>query len=560
MKNKKAIVFLLLAIAALVTVDYFLFFGDDVRRTTGRTLLLDETSDIVRIGIRKKGEPESVLCREDRRWRLTAPYSGSIDERMIMRLVDTLSQATVMDAYSANDILKLNRTPADFSLDDPKVLVALTFASGASGVYGFGEATPTGDGVFASVRGTEAVFVVPREVFAAVNQPTEAFRRRTILPAGVESALSFEIKREGEPVRMFVKQGEIWRAGDREVSSQKVSRFISDLASANAVSFIWPTGASNETDHVSEALLAGWGLDPESSVTVVLNGVDGSSHRVSFGKEAADGLVYALVQNGSAVVTVSAAIKDDACQDADQFTDSRLFPDDIRSVGFFSVASDDGLYSLLNDKSTGWGLESPIAAPADRVAVEAMLSRILSLVSSDIVPSGGLVVSLSTNSPKVRVSRDRVMGKGSFEELRSREMLKIDPALVKRIVRSEKGGADETSVLYNRDRRIWSVEKGAEGFLVDEEGVRQVVSVLNPLLATRVEKLNVPAADLDDYGLDEPFLTIAIDQDSDTAVRRNILIGKKTSGGRFATIGSADAVFVLSEAIVQKLSARILRR
>ena len=75
---------------------------------------------------------------------------------------------------------------------------------------------------------------------------------------------------------------------------------------------------------------------------------------------------------------------------------------------------------------------------------------------------------------------------------------------------------------------------------------------------SRIEKLKVPAADLDDYGLDKPFLTVAVDQETEGVIRRNIIIGKKTKGGRFATIGSSDAVFVIDDAQVDALSANIV--
>ena len=53
-------------------------------------------------------------------------------------------------------------------------------------------------------------------------------------------------------------------------------------------------------------------------------------------------------------------------------------------------------------------------------------------------------------------------------------------------------------------------------------------------------------------------MTVAIDQEAGEAVRRNVIIGKKTKGGRFATIGSSDAVFVLDEREVMLLSSDIV--
>ena len=89
-------------------------------------------------------------------------------------------------------------------------------------------------------------------------------------------------------------------------------------------------------------------------------------------------------------------------------------------------------------------------------------------------------------------------------------------------------------------------------------GVLSVLSVLNPLRAGRIERLKVAPEDLARYGLEKPFLTVAVDQDREDAVRRNILIGAETEGGRFATVGSSDAVFVLPDEVVRKLGSALV--
>jgi multidrug efflux system outer membrane protein len=43
------------------------------------------------------------------------------------------------------------------------------------------------------------------------------------------------------------------------------------------------------------------------------------------------------------------------------------------------------------------------------------------------------------------------------------------------------------------------------------------------------------------------------------AVRRNVLIGDRTEGGRFATLGATDAVFVLSDETVARLTAALVK-
>ena len=559
MRNAKSIIILLTIIAVAAALDYFVYFGKGPSSTSKRTTLVDFQSEAVSVRIERVGSPAVVLDRGLGGWRLTDPFASGADEQAVMKLVDVLTQTPVVEVISDSELLKLGRTRADFSLEEPVLTVTLTGMDKSVCRFMFGSATPTQDGVYASVEGVDAVFILGKPAFSFVDVRPDDLRQRSLLPLGGAWVTSFEIKREGIPLLEFLRTGAGWNVGSEKASSQKITEFIDDLTTASAVSFIWPVGSSNETDHVTSSLLAGYGLDPDSAVTVTLNDINGKSRRLSFGKEADDGNVYALVQNGNAIVTVPSKLRDFARQDPVMFTDSRLFPVEARSVNGFSVSSDGSLYSLVRDKDGKWGLESPVVAPADQEASDALLSLILSLSPADVVKEHGVAVSVLTNMSKVLVPRERILGKRTFEDLRSREMLKIDAPLVKRIVSTVGGKTPKTaSVVYDRERRQWNLDTEADGVAVNVKGVESVLSVINPLAAVRIEKLAVVAADLDDYGLDTPFLTVAIDQDSDETIRRNILIGKKTRGGRFATIGSSDAIFVISDATVSRLSASIV--
>ena len=559
MRNAKSIIILLTIIAVAAALDYFVYFGKGPSSTSKRTTLVDFQSEAVSVRIERVGSPAVVLDRGLGGWRLTDPFASGADEQAVMKLVDVLTQTPVVEVISDSELLKLGRTRADFSLEEPVLTVTLTGMDKSVCRFMFGSATPTQDGVYASVEGIDAVFILGKPAFSFVDVRPDDLRQRSLLPLGGAWVTSFEIKREGTPLLEFLRTGAGWNVGSEKASSQKITEFIDDLTTASAVSFIWPVGSSNETDHATSSLLAGYGLDPDSAVTVTLNDINGKSRRLSFGKEADDGNVYALVQNGNAIVTVPSKLRDFARQDPVMFTDSRLFPVEARSVNGFSVSSDGSLYSLVRDKDGKWGLESPVVAPADQEASDALLSLILSLSPADVVKENGVAVSVLTNMSKVLIPRERILGKRTFEDLRSREMLKIDAPLVKRIVSTVGGKTPKTaSVVYDRERRQWNLDTEADGVAVNVKGVESVLSVINPLTAVRIEKLAVVAADLDDYGLDTPFLTVAIDQDSDETIRRNILIGKKTRGGRFATIGSSDAIFVISDATVSRLSASIV--
>jgi hypothetical protein len=266
------------------------------------------------------------------------------------------------------------------------------------------------------------------------------------------------------------------------------------------------------------------------------------------------------VQRGGAVATVDAKLKELAMQEAAAYTDARMFPFEASAVRTIVLADAEVSYSFSRGKGEEWQMETPVVALADAKRVEALLNRILTLTSAD-VSQGGLSVSLSSNASAVAFSRQAVLGGSRIEDLRSTEILKIDPVTVKRIsMVSGDRNEPQSSVVYDRNRRAWNVEFSPTQKGVDESGVASVLSAVNPLRAERIERMKVSLAELSDYGLDTPRLTVAIDQDVEKDVRRNIMIGDKTEGGYYATVGSSGAVFVLSDETVSKITAPIVSR
>ena len=172
----------------------------------------------------------------------------------------------------------------------------------------------------------------------------------------------------------------------------------------------------------------------------------------------------------------------------------------------------------------------------------------------------GLRVSVNTNTSPAVVSAAVVLGSRRIESLRSLEMMKLDAALVKRIVSSPGGRSEKTpvSVVRVRDRRAWNVETSDGGGSVNEAGVESVLGAIGSLRAERVVALKAEPSDLARYGLENPYRLISVDQEAEGAVRRNILIGGRIGGGRYATVGSSDAIFILSERTVSALLAPLV--
>lgn len=557
MKNRKIIVWLLSGILLLSVVNVMVFLNGDGRRgIVGEPTLMSPGEEVSSLRIERRNAAPVLLAKSSS-WRLVEPYSGDVDERVVLRLTDALSQTQVSDSISDSQLLRLGRSRRDFDLDEPRLRLRVAYGEKQS-EYLFGSATPSGEGVYVAIDGINTVFVMPSNLLAAVDVPADSFRRRTLFDCAPETIGAFAVRHPNGAMMKFVREGESWKVDGSNASAEKVRRFLSDVLGAVAVDFVWPVGVTNESKSMSSSLLSTYGLDPESALTLSISDVDGDGGMISFGKASSRNEVYALVQRGGAIVTVAANLKEQAMQGSLKYTDARLFPVEVSSVAAFAVADGETSYSFSRGQNGEWRIETPVSAPADSGCVNLLLNRILALSSSDVAASG-LSVSLSTNAAPVTVSREAVLGNLRFDDLRSKEILRIDPVTVKRIVMtSSDKNVKPTAVEYSRERRSWNVGESSQQGRVDENGITSVLSALNPLRAERIERLKVSASDLAAYGLENPRLTVAVDQNIEKSLRRNIMIGNRTENGCFATVGSSDAVFVLSDETVGKISAAIV--
>lgn len=572
MRNRKSIVWLTLMIFALAAIHVFLSYrgADALRNDIASGISVWDavfpptagSSDVETV-VLERGDAPGVRLERQSSWSMTSPYRAIADEQAVNRFLDAFQIAPVEESMTDAELLKIGRTHADFGFDAPSLRITL----GLSGkhpsvpvVLTFGNTTPSGAGVYAEIGDAAMVSVVGSNFFSRVNVGADDFRRRTLFRVGFESVTAFDIKQGLGAFLRFSKVGEGWSMvspHEGPAADEAVRKILSDVMSASAVGFIWPLGGTNESGTASAALLSSYGLDPESAVTLTFKCVDGVDRQIAFGKEAGDGLVYALVQEGTAVVTVPIALKNGVIADPMRFSDLRVFPYAPSQITSLSLVDGESNYLLSRDGQGVWELESPVVAPADQRAVEGLLGRLLSL-RSNALDAKGLRVSVSTNAESSCVSREAVLAGMRLEDLRAKEVVRIDPEAVKRIVVSDVKAGKTSSVVYDRERMAWNVETSSDSGVVSPKALAALLDALNPLGASRVVQLKVSAVDLRDYGLENPKFIVAIDQDRQDAIRKNVLIGDSVSEGRYVTVGSTDAVFVVPEATIRTLLKRIV--
>lgn len=565
MKNRRAILYLALALVVVVGIHILLSYkGGTGAALVQRSSLLDKAlSTATKLEFSRSGRPDITIEKSAAgEWRMTAPYPASVDERTISRLIDTLAFGEIDDRTTDEALLRLGHSRRDYGLDEDSAL-RLTVSAGADSPHLSSTiliGTQSTAGVYAAVEGEDAVYVVPTNVLGAVDMPPEGFRQRSVFTGWADAVVALDVKDGQGSFLRFVRDGESWTMrspSKANANAAKIRKLLDDLSAAEIVDFMWPTGAKGEGTIATVSLLAGYGLDPDTAVTLTLKCTDGADRQVSFGKNARDGLVYALVQNAEAIVTVDGALRDQAIAGASEFTDSRLFTMERSAISRLSIGDGDANYLLSRGEDGAWRLDAPVAAPTDSASVNRLLDSLLALKSADLAHEG-VTIGVSTSAPPVTVSRE-ALGHIRLEDLRSREIMSIDPANVRRLVVARKG-EKPTAIVHDKDRRTWNIEQSASSGAADADAIDAILGTLNPLEAQSIVLLKVSAADLRNYGLETPTLSIAIDQERDDAVRRNLLIGDSApTGGAFATLGATDAIFILDAAVVSRLTKPIVK-
>jgi len=560
MSQLRTIAWLVAGIAAVTAVHLLVDVRPDSAPGLRRHSLLPAADRADVLSIARAGSPVTQL-RRDTAWKIVEPYAASAEQGLVLRLTDALAFSPISDEMTDAELLRLGRTRRNFGLDQPRVVVSVGRSTQDCVRVAFGDPTPAGDGVYATVGDLPTVYVVSSNVLAAVDLEAADLRRRRLCLVRQEDVLSFDVKQGAGSFVRIVRDGESWRLSDahgKDVSSSRVRAFLDIVMGLEAGKFVRSVGMADGTKAAPISLLAGYGLDPESSVAVTLKCADARDWTVSFGRETDVGSVYALADGGTSVVTVPTSALEAMKAGLAFFVDARIFPLDAAAVNALSLDDGSVTYLLSRTAEKGWRLDAPVSAAADQDAVEALLGRLLSL-KSEAVDAGGVRVALGTNAEPVSVSRSILFADARPEDLRSKVMVNISPKLVKRVVVTD-AGKSPVSALFDPERKAWIPERAEADSAVDETALSKLAAALGPLEALRVAQLKVSVSEMGAYGLDKPFRTVAVDQTTENSVRRNILIGDVTDGGRYATVGASDAIFVISSERVAALLAPLAKQ
>ena len=576
MSNRRFILFFLVGIAACAAGLWGLAVRARVVASdaTRRVLCPVDPGAVDAVAVTMPDGTRLALERQSGLWRIVAPFPSAADPAPVAQLLDMLTLTPIDDMRTEEELHQLNESLADFGLNPPRTTVSL-MAAGVTNVVHFGAKTASGKEVYARVEDVKNVFTLSADTFAAVPTDVDAFRPRALLACPRDEITGFEFRVPDAAFVKLVREGTTWRMTAplaAAADANAVSTLADRLAAARVADFTLPSAAqppphgTTPDGTLPAAALVPYGLSTDAALSVTVRAMDGSVETILFGGAAGTNRVWALVQNGTTVVSVDAAIAELCRAHEAAFRDTRVFSfkkdETLKSI---SLTADSLVYVLGRDTNGVWRIDAPVVAPADQTLAAALAEKILTLKQNDLVPQDAkkkpgseIRVTVETSSasyPAIAVPAAYFGGSVSFADLRSKTLLTLDPGTVRRL--SVKQEANEApAVVYDTARAVWNLEKPVEGRRSNPTAIKAVLTALARVEAVSVETVAATPADFRRCGLDAPVCVVTVDVETAGTSRRNILLGGATSGGgRYATAGGVDAVFVVSKQTAAALMA-----
>ncbi|MEI6211022.1 MAG: DUF4340 domain-containing protein [bacterium] len=534
------------------------------------------------------------LQQRGNRWVQVEPFAAEVDQVAVRRTLDALSDIVVRERISLDEVRRRELQLKDFGLSPAQTIVIVRTASRRI-EFGFGRWTPDKREVYFYLDSSAQVLVAARTVLEAVPDSLERVRERSLLRDTGSSVTAMELRRPGQPYIKLVHSSSDWQmtqpvpaAADSDVAEQ----IIACLRQARIESFVWPDSSTNTHVQASGSLrsrLAGYGLDAETAVQVQFWESGGTAGmRLRFGREVDEhpGWVYALTVDEQSVVAVSNAVLPWLRVTPSDLRDRRLFHEKVDEISRVQLRFADQLIECRRDEKLRWSLVSPLQDAADQEQVGRLLIGLLRLRAQQVLdrPSVGVSQIVLPTNPVCVVELDMAgrlnrfaVAPGTTAEtmdvvftnantryvvattnlpaavlapmnayaLRDRIVLAVATSAVRRV--SVHRGKETESVERVPDGDAWQVSGNLAGRRVDNDVLTAWLTLLSNLPAARIERLGAGARELDSYGLAEPRMEIQVELLSAEALRKVLLIGRKTGeGGCYAMLRGHDVVFVLA--------------
>ena len=342
-----------------------------------------ESDDITRLAVTADSGERTVIEKTDDRWRLVEPFAVAVDVTEVVAMTSGLAalerQRVVAEPAEAPDL-------ATFGLAEPRIEVGITTTTGIDARLLIGEQTPTGGDLYATVAGSNRVFLISGYLDGTFNRTTFDLRDKTILDFTRDQVDSLDIA--GADLAISLRQT------DNRWSLVSPIAATADLGVTDGLVGRVSTGqmaAIEAETAVSTDELEPYGLDtPRLTVTV---GLGSSAATLLIGDTTPAGTVYARDTARDLVFTVNESLVTDLEQGVDEYRRKNLFafrPFNA-TVLEFDRAGQRWVFEKVDTTDTGeadtWQRTAPDEVDVETSAFDDLLAKLSNLRAEGWVAS-----------------------------------------------------------------------------------------------------------------------------------------------------------------------------
>ncbi len=334
-------------------------YGIDAEKVTG-------------LKVERGEEPDLLMERRDGRWHLAEPVTGLADDEEVMRMVRAVAELRPRASREGVDL-----SEAQFGLADADLVATITYNGDRTAQLKVGGETPSGTERYASVSGSDKLYVVSATTRTSLWKDPEELREKDLAEIETEDVRKLTLDHGDEhivAVRTADDDETKWLLTaplDTWADEWNIKQVINRIRDFRAEGFLSP----------EEAAEADTGFDdPQARVT--LEFAEGEPLTVTFGRS--DTVEVGRPPVETEIVYVRASHRDEVLllsPDAPEAVQKTAF--DLRDRSILSFKRDEvtrvrverteGLSFTIARRPDGWFVERPESAPARQGAVDDVL-------------------------------------------------------------------------------------------------------------------------------------------------------------------------------------------
>ena len=377
---------LVLLVVALALGAY-IYFVESERPPAGTPDALEtvfdvESDDIDSLSVTASNGDRTVIEKDGDRWRIVEPFAVNVDVTQVVSLTSNLANLEVQRVVAGPEDAP---DPEAFGLTAPAIEVGVGTADGADARLLIGERSPAGNDLYATVAGSNRVFLISGFLDTTFDQTTFDLRDKSILDITRDQVDSLEISGPEVAVRL--------RKADAEWSLVSPIEARADLGVTDGLVGRLSTGqmAAIEAESVDADALGPYGLDdPRLTVTV---GLGSSAATLLLGDTAPDGTVYARDEARELVFTVGESLASELEQGVDEYRRKDLFAFRPFNATALEIEHEGERWTFAREEAAGeeetdtWRRTAPDAGDVERADMDDLLARLSNLRAESFEPS-----------------------------------------------------------------------------------------------------------------------------------------------------------------------------